>query len=65
MERHGNGTTLQWNDMNRFMGLGLGGSFDSLSSLTQKFSRNVQSTLIDGEGKRIMVSSLLRGILVA
>jgi len=36
------GMTMSWHGINRFMGLGLGGSFVSLCALTQKLGKNVQ-----------------------
>ena len=45
MEWHGmtwQGMTMSWHGINRFMGLGLGGSFVSLCALTQKLGKNVQ-----------------------
>jgi hypothetical protein len=65
LARNDNGMAWKWHDINRFLGLGLVGSFVSFCALTQKLSRNVQYNLIDGEGKIIMVSSLPGGILVA
>jgi hypothetical protein len=32
----------KWHGINKFLGLGLGGSFVSLCALTQKLGRNVQ-----------------------
>jgi hypothetical protein len=42
MEGHVNGMEWKWHGMNRFVGLGLGGSFVSLCSLTKTFGRNVK-----------------------